>query len=1331
MAASITVAVRVRPANVWEAERLPIESPNDSIFMGDGHLASSPHKIASPKSLRPIVQVMDDKVLIFDPKDPITSRAFEQKGFLPPGSKRYKDHRYTFDRVFGEDARQVDVYEDTTRPLLDGLLDGFNATVFAYGATGCGKTHTITGTDADPGIIYLTMAELFQKIEDRKDNILCEVSLSFLEIYNEEIRDLLGDSDAYVPRGGLAMRDDQSNRVTVPGLVERRPTNADEVKEMVMQGNERRTQSPTHANQTSSRSHAVLQVNVTQAPRTAGTTEERTMATLSIIDLAGSERASATTNMGQRMIEGANINKSLLALGNCINALCESGNRTRHVPYRNSKLTRLLKFSLGGNCKTVMIVCIAPASNHYDDTQNTLKYANRAKDIKTKVSRNFINVDRHVGQYVEAINRLNEEVAELKGKLAGKLGAEAEVQRRKKLEAQAELARVKADLQAKFDQTKRTLVEGAACEAQLFVANSRLKAIHGRLGCLASEAANGPLASDLLAEQVLLRSLASTDEQLLRPESAANVQLQKAGNSHSMFEATLRAVSQRKSDRLDELAAENIRADAHSHRAEMDKVRAETREGVLRAALNSQASFTTELVGLLARCTVMMADGGAMLQNVVDSSDLDPAVVSVLRDITASMSRVAQANDAAFTTLVGQSTASFQSARDSTLLKFSSHASSTRPPPSKPSSSRTIPSHRSSLGHSRRRSSTGLSIQHASPRRTHGKSPRKPASSRQSFLRAEPARRVTEKKSVRWRDETSQGEIDDRGLRSVTAPAKKGITPMVVVSKVDGKKKSLSMESDGEWEDERTDDSISFASSSITSATLEVSQKAPSASRSRSNRLNPNFLKPSRPSPMSSLGEESEDEETPRSSRGKPLADRINSPTPTSAYADLGASPTKLRPGLLRPSTPPMSSSVSRRGTVPGTASKSRRRSNIGPVRAERARRRSSLIPRPSPPAVSYAYTQPRKSPSKKNRRASVASEGGAPAYSLGLEPQRQSLRGSGDHCAPISPNPHRRMTLIVTVTLDARIQIAEVRLLSLKWHWKTYLEPIAECLLQIPISPAVEHCPPMDFTNIKDPAGVQALLDSLRSSPVFAIPEKSTVPTAAPSDELSTSPSDPMPIDSAIDGAASNPMVAAPTPVPRSSTLSSHLSSLLSRLQPLMPQSFTSGSAKPPTNSHVPGPVVDIRAGNADSVTPVPSPDLRTISFQQSLTHLGRLLEDTSIVAALRKMKQEQEDMESRLWRGREVIIEKQKEKVGVALARARIINVNPTVREIDIMSAEFDKELDKYDRERVLVAWDELVERQQESLEKLGFPAMYVTSDQAERTKQQRIIQIILNAL
>src|SRR6201996_1937806 len=306
------------------------------------------------------------------------------------------------------------------------------------------------------------MADLFQRIEDKRDETTFEVAVTFLEIYNEEIRDLLMEPGSASPKGGLAIREDK--HVKVVNLTELRPSNADEVKEIVLLGNQRRTQSPTHANETSSRSHAVLQVHVTQSPRTASLSEEKTIATLSIIDLAGSERAAATTNMGQRMVEGANINKSLLALGNCINALCESGGTTRHIPYRNSKLTRLLKFSLGGNCKTVMVVCIAPTSLHFDDTHNTLLYAERATKIKSRVvTRNVVNVDRHVGQYVEAINRLNAEVAELKAKLAGKLSTEAEIARRKKAEAQAEVDRVKNDMQTRADQMQAPIKDGAIC----------------------------------------------------------------------------------------------------------------------------------------------------------------------------------------------------------------------------------------------------------------------------------------------------------------------------------------------------------------------------------------------------------------------------------------------------------------------------------------------------------------------------------------------------------------------------------------------------------------------------------------------------------------------------------------------------------------------------------------------------------------------------------------------------------------------------------------------------------------------------------------------------
>lgn len=140
-AASITVAVRVRPPTEWEGDRLPNPNSETSMFMGDGHLAASPQKAMSSKALRPIIQVMDEKILVFDPKDLDASRAFEQKGFAPPGTKRYKDQRYTFDRVFDETVQQVDVFENTTKPLLDGLLDGFNATVFAYGVSTSGSVH--------------------------------------------------------------------------------------------------------------------------------------------------------------------------------------------------------------------------------------------------------------------------------------------------------------------------------------------------------------------------------------------------------------------------------------------------------------------------------------------------------------------------------------------------------------------------------------------------------------------------------------------------------------------------------------------------------------------------------------------------------------------------------------------------------------------------------------------------------------------------------------------------------------------------------------------------------------------------------------------------------------------------------------------------------------------------------------------------------------------------------------------------------------------------------------------------------------------------------------
>ncbi|KAF2404657.1 kinesin family protein [Trichodelitschia bisporula] len=405
-ASSISVAVRVRPFTIREAAQLT-KCDDGPLFLGDGSLAGAPPKL-SGKGLRSVIKVVDDKCLVFDPPDDNPVNRFTRT-VLPQG-RRIKDQTFAFDRVFDENTTQMDVYEATTRGLLDSVLDGYNATVFAYGATGCGKTHTITGTAQQPGIIFMTMQELFEKIQDVQEEKHVEISLSYLEIYNETIRDLLTPGSH---KQGLMLREDANQTVSVPGLSSHHPRNVQEVMDMIVRGNELRTMSPTEANATSSRSHAVLQINVSQKDRNADISEPHTMATLSIIDLAGSERASATKNRGERLVEGANINKSLLALGSCINALCDPRKRN-HVPYRNSKLTRLLKFSLGGNCKTVMIVCVSPSSAHFDETQNTLRYANRAKNIQTKVTRNVYNVNRHVKDFLKKIDEQMALINELK-----------------------------------------------------------------------------------------------------------------------------------------------------------------------------------------------------------------------------------------------------------------------------------------------------------------------------------------------------------------------------------------------------------------------------------------------------------------------------------------------------------------------------------------------------------------------------------------------------------------------------------------------------------------------------------------------------------------------------------------------------------------------------------------------------------------------------------------------------------------------------------------------------------------------------------------------------
>lgn len=380
---NMVVAVRMRPLGNKEIEREEFE----------------------------IVRIMDKKLVIL--MDPL--ELMNAKGAL--GKNRSKEKQYAFDFAFDENTEQKEIFEKTTKFLVEGILEGYNATVFAYGATGAGKTYTMLGTESNPGNMFLTLKELFIKITQHKLMNSYDIRVSFMEIYNEMIRDLIVVSDDV-----LDLREDKDKGITVAGLSEVEVNSPEDVMELLFFGNQNRTQEATGANETSSRSHAILQIVVESKDKVSGTTAEIAVGKLSLIDLAGSERAAKTNNRGIRMIEGANINRSLLALGNCINALVDNMKKSskNHIPYRDSKLTRLLKDSLGGNSRTVMIANISPGNESYEDTHNTLKYANRAKNIKTSLKKNVHNVEYHVSKYTQIINQLKNEVSTLKRELEGK-----------------------------------------------------------------------------------------------------------------------------------------------------------------------------------------------------------------------------------------------------------------------------------------------------------------------------------------------------------------------------------------------------------------------------------------------------------------------------------------------------------------------------------------------------------------------------------------------------------------------------------------------------------------------------------------------------------------------------------------------------------------------------------------------------------------------------------------------------------------------------------------------------------------------------------------------
>uniref|UniRef100_A0AAY4CGR5 Kinesin motor domain-containing protein n=1 Tax=Denticeps clupeoides TaxID=299321 RepID=A0AAY4CGR5_9TELE len=370
--------------------------------------------------------------------------------FVTPGEPQVmlgKDKAFTYDYVFDMDTHQDTIYTNCTEKLIEGCFEGYNATIFAYGQTGSGKTYTMgTGFDVsisteECGIIPRAVAHIFRGIEQRREAAReqglpmpeFKINAQFLELYNEEVLDLFDSTRDIEARkkSNIKIHEDANGGIYTVGVTTRTVTSEAEMMQCLKLGALSRTTASTQMNVQSSRSHAIFTIHLCQVRVCASNSEnevdnklangssemnefETLTAKFHFVDLAGSERLKRTGATGDRAKEGISINCGLLALGNVISALGDKSKRSTHVPYRDSKLTRLLQDSLGGNSQTVMIACISPSDRDFMETLNTLKYANRARNIKNKVVVNQDRASQQISALRTEIARLQMELMEYK-----------------------------------------------------------------------------------------------------------------------------------------------------------------------------------------------------------------------------------------------------------------------------------------------------------------------------------------------------------------------------------------------------------------------------------------------------------------------------------------------------------------------------------------------------------------------------------------------------------------------------------------------------------------------------------------------------------------------------------------------------------------------------------------------------------------------------------------------------------------------------------------------------------------------------------------------------
>ncbi|XP_041060305.1 kinesin-like protein KIF3B isoform X1 [Carcharodon carcharias] len=325
----------------------------------------------------------------------------------PKGGPSELPKTFTFDAVYDYNSKQVELYDETFRPLVESVLLGFNGTIFAYGQTGTGKTYTMEGLRTDPerrGVIPNSFEHIFTHIS-RSQNQQYLVRASYLEIYQEEIKDLLAKDQTK----RLELKERPDTGVYVKDLSSFVTKNVKEIEHVMNVGNQNRSVGATNMNEHSSRSHAIFVITVECSEIGLDGENHIRVGKLNLVDLAGSERQAKTGAQGERLKEATKINLSLSALGNVISALVDG--KSTHIPYRDSKLTRLLQDSLGGNAKTVMVANIGPASYNCEETLTTLRYANRAKNIKNKPRVNEDPKDALLREFQEEIARLKAQLA--------------------------------------------------------------------------------------------------------------------------------------------------------------------------------------------------------------------------------------------------------------------------------------------------------------------------------------------------------------------------------------------------------------------------------------------------------------------------------------------------------------------------------------------------------------------------------------------------------------------------------------------------------------------------------------------------------------------------------------------------------------------------------------------------------------------------------------------------------------------------------------------------------------------------------------------------------